>query len=309
MSPAVPADRGEAALVAAIGATLARVQGRPADLADDCAHLRGPTDLVTTDALLEGGHFDLRRDTWQQIGAQAAVANLSDLASSGAAGGWLVWSLVIPPHWTVAGVAALTEGFARVATRYGARVVGGNLSSARGPGVIAVTAGGPLWGPRPVTRSGAAPGDVLYVSGPLGDAALGFVAPDPEARRARHRWRPHLPEARRLVAWGRVSAMMDVSDGLLLDAARLADASGVAVDVHAAAVPLGPLLTARGGPLRLALSGGEDYVLLFTAPPGEAPPIPCWAVGRCAAGAGLTLDGAPTAAAGYDHFATPADPP
>lgn len=295
-------------LVSIIGAALARA-GRPADLTDDCAALGGQTALVTTDTLVEGVHFDRAVDTPWQIGAQAAVQNLSDLAASGGAAGWLVWSLCIgPAHRSEAFVAELAAGFADTAARYGASVVGGNLSRIAGPLVVAVTAGGPLVGERPLTRAAARPGQGVFVTGPLGDAALGVL--DPGARSARHAWRPHLAEAARLAVHPGVGACMDVSDGLLLDAGRLAIASGVTLDLEAAAVPLGPACARLADPdraRRLALTGGEDYVLLFTA---ETPPADMAAhrIGTVSAGPPrVRLDGVDVAHGprGFDHFAAP----
>jgi thiamine-monophosphate kinase len=303
MPDALPPD--EARLVSVIGAQLAAA-GRPADLSDDCAALNGPTALVTTDTLVEGVHFDLRHDTPAQVGAQAAVQNLSDLAASGGGPGWMLWSLLLPrERRTEAFVAELTAGFAQTCARFDARVVGGNLSSTPGPLAIVVTAGGPLVGERPLTRTGARPGELVFVTGPLGDAALGVF--EPARRAARHAWRPHLAEAAVIARAGTVTACMDISDGLLIDADRLARASGVTLAFDARAVPLGPACAAlpdaeRG--LRLALTGGEDYVLLFTAP--RAPKgLVCHAIGHVQAarpGATLLLDDRPVAAAGWDHF-------
>jgi len=293
-------------LLAIIGAALARAD-RPADLTDDCASLSGQTALVTTDTLVEGVHFDLAVDTPAQLGAQAAVQNLSDLAASGGAAGWLVWSLCLgPAHRTEAFVAGLTDGFAQTAARYGASVVGGNLSRSPGPLVVTVTAGGPLAGVRPLIRAGARPGHGVFVTGPLGDAALGVE--DKRARAARHAWRPHLAEAACLAVTPGVGACMDVSDGLLLDAGRLAAASGVTLALSSAALPIGPACAALGEParaLRLALTGGEDYVLLFTA---EAPPaaLVTHRIGTVGEGpARVLLDGVlPSGTRGFDHFDT-----
>ncbi len=265
------------------------------DLSDDCAHLDGATALVTTDALVEGVHFDLQRDTLEQVGAQAAVANLSDLAASGGGPGWLVWALMLPRDLTRADLCALARGFARVALEHGARVVGGNLSRTPGPLVVSVTAGGPLAGDRPFLRTGARPGDGVYLTGPVGDAALGVTDLDPAARAARHRWRPHLREAAALAAWGGVTAALDVSDGLLTDAGRFP----VAVNLDSGAVPLGPLYQQRRADPALALDGGEDYVLLFTA---ASPPPTGTRIGTCAEGDGVFVDGARVQPAGWDHF-------
>ncbi len=288
--PPEPALGGEAARLRVLAAEL----GDP-DLSDDCAHLTDHTALVTTDALVEGVHFDLARDTLEQVGAQAAVANLSDLAASGGAAGWLVWALMLPDGFDEPMLRALARGFGRTAAENGARVVGGNLSRTRGPLVVSVTAWGPLAGDHPFVRTGAKPGDGVYLSGPVGDAALGVADPDPEARAARHAWRPHLREAAILAEWGGVTAALDVSDGLLLDASRLP----VAIHIDSAAVPTGPLYQRRHPDPGLALVGGEDYVLLFTA--GRTPPIGT-RIGSCVPGRGVCVDGEPVRGGGWDHF-------
>lgn len=289
--------------VAIIDAELRRA-GIAADLSDDCAVLAGPTALVTTDVLVEGRHFDVERDTPEQIGAQAAVSNLSDLAGSGGAAGWLVWALTLSKRWDHDRFRRLVRGFAECAAAHGAQVVGGNLSATDGPAVIAVTAGGPLAGDRPFTRAGARPGDAVWLTGPLGDAALGYLEPDPEARAMRHRWRPHLAEAAALARWGRVTAAMDISDGLLIDGGRLARASGVQLALDSAAIPTSDHYRARrGDALDAALTGGEDYVLLFCAPPGAAPPVAdAHRIGTCRPGDGISLDGCPVEPGGHDHF-------
>lgn len=247
-------------------------------------------------------HFDRARDAAFEIGAQAAVQNLSDLAASGGAAGWCVWSLAL--DWPPAELHALTRGFMAVAAPLGARLVGGNLSRApAGAAVITVTVGGSLAGDRVWRRADARIGHRVYLSGPLGDAAVGVIDPSAEARAARHRWRPHLPEAAALAAWGGIGGAMDVSDGLLLDAARMARAAGLALALDPAAIPLGPSYRARQGTdPALAMRGGEDYVLLFTA--AERPPLGV-EIGRCVAGEGVWLDGAKVAAAGWDHFGVP----
>jgi thiamine monophosphate kinase len=119
--------------------------------------------------------------------------------------------------------------------------------------------------------------------------------PDPEARAARHAWRPHLREAAVLAQWGGVTAALDVSDGLLLDASRLP----VAVHIDSASVPTGPLYQRRHPDPRLAMVGGEDYVLLFTT--GRRPPIGI-RIGSCVPGRGVCVDGEPVRPEGWDHF-------
>lgn len=296
----------EGALVAIIDAAL-RAAGIPADLEDDCGAPPSDTALVSTDTLVEGGHFDFARDTAEQVGAQAAVANLSDLAGSGGAAGWAVWSLSLPARWTTGRFRGVVRGFVNTCAAHGCAVIGGNLSRIDGPAVIAVTVGGPLVGARAFPRSGARPGDRIYVTGPLGDAALGYLEPDAEARQRRHRWRPHLTEARALAHWGHVTAAMDVSDGLALDLDRLLRASGCAARLVGEQLPTSSHYRARrGDDPTVALTGGEDYVLLFCAPPEQTPPAAANAVpiGRVVPldGPRLMLDGAPLDAGGHDHF-------
>ena len=295
----------EDALVARIAAVLATVNGAAPDLSDDCALLpeARPTRLVSADAIIEGVHFDLRRDTLREVGAQAAVANLSDIAASGGRPEWLVWSLVLPPGFATEAVEALTLGFATCAAAHGARLVGGNLSVATGPLTLAVTVGGSLWGSAAITRAGARPGDLLYLAGAVGDAALGHLEADAEARALRHRWRPQVAESQALCTWGQVRAMLDVSDGVLRDAHRLGRASGVGIQLRSAGIPVSAHYRARrGDDLSVALSGGEDYVLLFAAPPDAPPPISAACIGTCVPEPGLWLDGRPVAPAGYDHL-------
>jgi thiamine-monophosphate kinase len=301
-SSCTPGPSSEGEVIEIIATTLSAA-GIPADLSDDCAHLSSPTQLVSTDTLVEGRHFDLALDTLEQVGAQAAVSSLSDLAASGGEAGWLLWSLCLPRTWTTSHIRQLTEGFARISATFNARIIGGNLSTTPEVAVINVCVGGPLAAKQPFRRDGAKPNDIVFLSGPVGNASLGVADSDSEARALRHRWRPHLPEARALAHWGKVTAAMDVSDGLLLDASRLADASGLAIEMESAQIPVSEFYrTRRGEDLSLALSGGEDYVLLFTAPPGEPPPIKAHAIGRLRTGAGVFVDNRPVDPAGYDHF-------
>ena len=193
----------------------------------------------------------------------------------------------------------MTQGFAAVATAHGAQVMGGNLSQAQGPAVIAVTVGGPLAGKRRWHRADAMAGHGIYLTGPLGDAALGYLDDDAEARQVRHQWRPHLREAAVLADWGGVGGAMDVSDGLAIDAHRMAAAAGIALHLDSACIPTSAHYRARRSDLQVALTGGEDYVLLFTA--ADRPPIGT-RVGICRPGAGVYLDDVPLAPAGWDHF-------
>lgn len=299
-----PPSIDEATLVAVIAEAL-RDHGQTPDLSDDCGFPSTPTALVTTDTLIEGVHFDSAWDSDEQVGAQAAVQNLSDLAASGAGAAWLVWSLCLPPAWRdVERLRALTSGFARVASAHGAHVLGGNLTRTQGPLVISVTAGGALAGARALRRDAACVGQAVYVSGRLGDAALGVLRPSPETRAARHAWRPHLAEAAALAQASGAVACMDISDGLLIDATRMAKASGVTLALESACLPVSRLYSATlGADRRVALAGGEDYVLLFTA--SQPPPFEAWPIGRvdrALTHVPVLLDDTPAPALGWDHF-------
>ena len=279
------------------------------DLSDDCAWLSSPNEgiLITTDALCEGVHFDREWDRLPQIGAQAAIVNLSDIAASGGAPLALVWSICTPSSWASEDFEALSLGFATVCEHAGARVVGGNLCVRPGGLEVHVTAfGTPINGG--AQRSGAQVGDSIYVTGLLGERALGYLAPSPETRALRHRWRAHLSESLHLMNWGYVRAMMDISDGLLLDGARLAQASGVRLHFFKDALPVSDLCRALSPNLSAAWSGGEDYILLFTAPEGQSPPPEIGAVRIGWVDAStrdgddlLMIDGVPVAPEGYEH--------
>lgn len=243
----------------------------------DAAELGGV--VLTQDALVEGVHFLLDRLTWRDLGWRAAAVNLSDLAASGAAPLGLLVTLAAPPGTAVADVIELYEGMCET----GVSVIGGDTTSA-GVVTLAVTAAGRS--ARIPGRAGARPGDVLVVSGPLGAAGAAF--------RAGGYVRPplRLDEGRELAATAH--AMLDVSDGLAVDAGHLARRSGVRCVVELDRVPLAP------GAAIEDLGFGEDYELLAAVPdPGRFT-----AVGRVEEGEGveLLLDGRPTELPGWEHF-------
>ena len=285
-------------------------QGSVIDYRDDCAALsteqlpRHAEMLFTTDAICEGVHFDLAWDSYRQVGAQAAVVNLSDLASSGARPQALLWSLSLPERVSYEEVQEVARGFGEIAGQWSCPVIGGNLCVRSGPLEIHVTAiGSPER--QTLTRVGAHIGDAIYVTGTLGDRALGYLDPTPETRELRHQWRPHLSEAYALSQWGHVSAMLDISDGLLVDLERLAQVSQVSASITRTLIPLSDKVRAHPLGERAALEGGEDYVLLFTAPPDISPPPAAHAtlIGHCEARRDnvplLMLDGHPCSGRGH----------
>ena len=306
------------------GATLARIFPLLPDSArtllgpgDDCAVIDVPGGRVplTTDLMIEGPDFIIGLSTGYDIGWKACATNLADVAAMGAEPTALVVGLAAPADTPVLFVEDIARGFhdaaAILAPRCG--VVGGDLS--RGPVVmLAVTATGEFDGTEPVTRAGAQIGNIVAVAGELGAAKRGLDLllnqalvdgkPDPVvvARLwAQHpvdiaaQLRPEPPiSAGRRAAVAGATAMMDVSDGLVLDARRIATASGVAIDFDLAAV---------GSPE--ALTGGEDHAMLACFPARATLPDGFRVIGRVAPGEGVLVDGVPfDARGGWDPFAS-----
>lgn len=269
-------------------------------LADDVAILPvGDTRLIlTSDTMVEGVHY-LPTDPPADIGWKLAAVNLSDLAAKGArpVGCLLNYALSGDDAWDEAFIAGLGEAL----DRHAMPLLGGDTvkmpaGSARS---YSLTVIGEATGAVP-TRSGAQPGDRLYLTGPIGDAGIGLAlaSADPAAIGplvdAYRRPRPRLAEGALLAP--HATAMMDVSDGLLIDASRLGQASGVAITIDH--IPLSPALErARGASTAVQIAAaraGDDYELLFTLPRGLTPPVRAIPVGHVAEGSGLTLmiDGA-----------------
>jgi thiamine-monophosphate kinase len=254
-------------------------RGLAQGIADDAAVVEGL--VVTQDALVEDVHFRLDWISYRELGFRAAAVNLSDLAACGAEPLGLVVSVAVPGGTEVGDVVELYEGMAET----GVPVVGGDTNQAEAV-YLSVTALGRS--PRMPGRAGARPGDLLVVTGPLGAAGAAFR----ERRYARPPIRLHEGMALAQVA----SAMLDVSDGLGIDARRLAERSGCRLVIELERVPL-----AHGAALD-ELGFGEDYELLAAVPE----PAGFHEIGRCVAGEGvqLLLHGEPYELPGYIHFAS-----
>jgi len=172
------ADLGEHALLARLLSRLPRPSGSvlvgPGDDAAVLAPARNERLVVTTDAVVEGVHFSRAFSTPADIGHKALAVNLSDLAAMAATPRWALLSLVLPGSWLVADVENLVDGLSALAGQYGVSVVGGNITRTDGPLVVDVTAGGDVGSRRWLTRSGAHPGDEVWVSGTIGAAAAGL---------------------------------------------------------------------------------------------------------------------------------------
>jgi thiamine-monophosphate kinase len=249
--------------------------------------------VVTQDTLVEGVHFRLDWIPWRDLGYKAATVNLSDLAALGAEPEALLVSLALPPETEVDGVAELYEGLAEP----GVPVAGGDTSRAEAL-TLTVTAVGRS--ERVPGRAGAVPGDVLVVTGPLGGAAAGLHALRegldgfPELVE-RHRRPPlRLEEGKRL---GRVAhAVVDLSDGIAGDAARIADRSGCRIVLTPERIPREPRIEEVADLPFWTM--GEDYELLAAVTPEDAGPLGFPVVGSCAEGEGVE----PAGLAGWDSF-------
>ena len=269
---------GERALIARITARLAMPSWVIVGPGDDAAVIkpeRGALDVLTTDGLIDGVHFDTRFVPPDAIGHRALAVNLSDLAAMGAEPRAALLSLAIPEATGVAFVDQLLDGLLALATRHRVTLIGGNITRTPGPLSIDVTAIGSVRPRRILTRSGARPGDAVYVTGTLGEAAAGLRAlqgGDAGYERGRARYLRPEPRVRAGLLLGRnraASSCMDLSDGLADGVRQIAEASGAGITLDVDAIPIAEDLRrwhhARGGaPLETALTGGDDYELLFT---------------------------------------------
>lgn len=264
---------------------------------DDAAVLG---DLVLThDMIAEGVHF-LPGDPPQDVAWKLVAVNLSDLAAKGAIplGVLMGYALTGNAAWDKGFVAGLGDAL----KRFDVPLLGGDTISLppAAPRVFGLTAIGRAPASGAPTRSGAQAGDVLCVTGTIGDAGLGLaiaqgkMAADPALLAAYRRPTPRLADGQALAP--HVHAMMDVSDGLLLDAARMADASGLAVSIDLEAVPLSAAFRQMQGDNRAAriaaATAGDDYQLLFAIAPDTPLCAPATIIGGFAAGNGIALSDA-----------------
>lgn len=289
---------------------------------DDAAVVAAPSGSVvaTADTLVEGPDFRLAWSSGYDLGWKSAAVNLSDVAAMGAVPTALLVSLAVPADTRLSFVEAMADGFRECCSQLapGCSVVGGDLTVSELL-VVAVTALGDLGGRTAVTRAGARPGDVVALAGELGVAAAGLgllfgrfregASPVPVERSTLdamqrgaldRQLRPVPPVALGpAAADAGATAMMDVSDGLALDASRMADASNVTIEFSGAALDA----LAFGGARERALGGGEDHGLLATFPPGRMPEgfVQIGTV-SARAGAPVLVDGEPVAERGWDPY-------
>ena len=302
-------------------------------IGDDASVWRPPAGarvLTTLDMLVEGVHFDLASTSAADLGWKALAVNLSDLAAMGGRPECVYLGLGLPPATAKAWLKEFIDAFLRLAECYRVRLAGGDTVRA-GELVISVTLVGSTTA-APGLRSGASPGDGIYCSGTIGDSCLGLRVldgrlaglseADAEFLKKRHRRpNPRLALGRKLVAAGVASAMIDISDGVVADLGHLLKRSGgLGAELESGRLPFSAPArrVLESGRVELVdlMTGGEDFELLFTAPPSAAAEIaeiaaflelPVAGIGRVVGRAGISLAGPAgkielKTKGGYDHF-------
>jgi len=244
--------------------------------------------LATTDVLVEGIHYGAAYTEPRLLGRKAVSTSLSDIAAMGGRPTYLLISLIVPPDMSMEYIQAFYRGARERMDEFGVVLIGGNTSASPAGTTICVVALGEVSRDELLCRKGASEGDTLYVTGYLGDAAFGLellrtggisneevqrndaamrhLDPSPRVKAGRLLAERHLP-----------SAMIDISDGLLCDVRHLVEASGCGATLTLPHLPLSPQVRGRlethPDDIRLPLSGGEDYELLFAVPPAKAPRV------------------------------------
>jgi thiamine-monophosphate kinase len=285
------ADVGERAIIDRIRERLpAHSAALVVGIGDDAAVAvpdRGALQALTTDALVEGVHFDRRFSSPADIGYKAIAVNVSDIAAMGAAPRLALLSLMLPPALPVSDLDQLIDGVVEMAALARVTVAGGNVTRSPGPLIVDVTIMGAVMPRRVMTRGGGRPGDALYVTGAIGAAAagLGWLRAHGDSRAddlalaecvARHR-RPE-PRFRIGALLGRnraASACMDLSDGLADAVRQVAAASGTGAVVDAGSLPIHAGASAwfketGQDAVQSSVAGGDDYELLFAVPKRSA---------------------------------------
>ncbi len=287
-------------------------------IGDDCAVLRPPAGqelLVTTDFSLEGIHFRREWHSPESVGHRCLTRGLSDIAAMGGEPIAAFLSLALPRNLPQAWVNRFLKGMSNLARRFKFQIAGGDTAESPAGVLADIMVLGSVPAGQAILRSGAQPGDYIYVTGELGRSAatLARLYADPRKKLNPRRHKPHFfPEPR--LAVGRVlrqkklaTAMIDISDGLSTDLDHICQESNVGAEIYAAKIPRAD----KGHDLGLALHGGDDYELLFTAPPEKRIPrtlagVPVTRIGLITASAGIVLaDGSVTVnlePKGWEHF-------
>jgi len=329
-------ELGEFALINRIRELSGSGRGVLRGIGDDAAQLQieaGYDLLTSTDLLIEKSHFDFNWTTPEDLGYKAVAVNLSDIAAMGGEPRYLYLGLACPGSTEVDRIEAFLTGALELCEEHGVILVGGDTCRSPGPWVVSIAVEGVVPTGRAIGRDGARPGDIVLVSGTLGDSALGLsllrkgLVPAESLALRHHRPLPRVELGQALAKSGYVTAMIDISDGISSDLGHILTASRVTgvLDVHK--LPLSGIfieaLRTNTDLLEMALGGGEDYELLFTVAAGAVHEIlvlgsqmglPLTAVGSIRAGEpDLWLRDAHGEerlcdARGYDHFSVPGRP-
>jgi thiamine-monophosphate kinase len=322
-------DLGEFGLIERIAARASCPAGVNIGIGDDAAAIEptaGLVTLITTDMLVEGVHFDLAFSDPVTLGRKALAVNLSDIAAMGGMPRHFLLSLAVPRQISVEFLDRFVGGMLEMGERFGVSLIGGDTSSSQQGVIISVTVIGEQSPDMVVTRRGARPGDLICVTGTLGDSALGLSLLQRGLRVGAAISRhldptPRVREGIKLAEARIPSAMIDISDGFLADLGHILDLSGGGARLFLDRLPLSADYLERYSVTSediysLPLSGGEDYELLFTTPPGKIVIAQavlmesgsgCAVIGEITAAAGLSLLTASgteytPAERGYNHF-------
>ena len=299
-------------------------------IGDDAAAFRtrpGRLILVSTDALVEGIHFKLSYCSAEDLGWKALAVNLSDIAAMGGTPLYVTTSIALPRGVAPDFVRRFYRGLTAIARKHAVTLIGGDTCRSMRGIFIDVTIIGEVEPRQMLTRHGAKPGDLIYVTGELGASGVGLEllsrsrkpAPRSAATRRHLRPQPRCTAGRFLAERKLASAMIDLSDGLSTDLGHLCSQSGVGALIEASRIPLAKIAARhrrllRNAPLQYALHGGEDYELLFAVPsrlsqcvPRQIDGLPVHNIGWITRSTGLwLLDGQERQrlhAGGFDHFA------
>ncbi|GFO53129.1 thiamine-monophosphate kinase [Geomonas sp. Red276] len=326
------AELGEFGLIDRIASRVAASPSVPLGIGDDAAALLPTPDtltLITCDMLLEGVHFDLAFGNPRALGRKSLAVNLSDLAAMGAHPRQFLLGIALPTDAAMDVVEGFMAGILETAERFGVTLAGGDTCASKGGMAISITALGEQRPELVAKRSGASPGDLVFVTGTVGDAAVGLRLLQEGARDGYLVSRQLDPQPRvaagvALAEAGVLTAMIDVSDGVLADLGHICEESGTGAIVEAARLPLSDEYReiTQPDPFGLALAGGEDYELLFCARGENRAEIEricrelglrVSAIGEIVAGSGVRVIGPDGTdyhppRKGFDHFAPSTTP-